>query len=238
VSERKVGNNLLAMGTAAVLGIYATGYTRTAGAAQKMADSEGHRGTPPPVVAQAFPEGAPAPRSSGQAQPTAPSQTAEATAPSPADTAPAGGETPASAAPSPVTPKADSSPTPSTGGKAAPDKTVVAAPAPAAAPQLPATPPFPVADSAVAPPWYDGTFYGWGRSRHGDIRAGVEIAGGKIARAWVEGCYTRYSCDRIASLIPQVAERQNPEIDNVSGATQSSDAFYYGVLEALGQAKK
>jgi uncharacterized protein with FMN-binding domain len=233
VSERKVGNNLLAMGTAAVLGIYATGYTRTAGAAQRMADSEGHRGTPPPAVAPAFPEAAPAPKA---AELPAPSQPGEAAAPTPT---PSGGETTAAAEPKAVTPKADSSPTPAAAAKSAAPKTVdAAAPAPAPAPQGPATPPFPVADSAVAPPWHEGTFYGWGRSRHGDIYAGVEIADGKIARAWVQGCYTRYSCDRIASLIPQVAERQNPEIDNISGATQSSDAFYYGVLEALGHAKK
>ena len=41
----------------------------------------------------------------------------------------------------------------------------------------------------------------------------------------------------IEKLPPQVAQRQSPEVDYVSGATQSTDAFYYGVVEALSKAK-
>jgi len=41
----------------------------------------------------------------------------------------------------------------------------------------------------------------------------------------------------IAKLPPQVAERQSPETDYVSGATQSTNAFYYAVVEALSKAK-
>ncbi len=32
-----------------------------------------------------------------------------------------------------------------------------------------------------------------------------------------------------------MAQRQSPEVDYVSGATQSADAFYYAVVEALAQ---
>jgi uncharacterized protein with FMN-binding domain len=226
VGERKAGNNLLAMGTTAVLAIYATGYTRTEGAAQKAAESEGHRGTPPPppAVAQAFP-GPSAPEASKDAKPEAGAAAAESTDKADASVA-AKVETPVSAD-AKVVAKPDAA-----------AKTTTAAPAAAApAPVVPTKPAFPAADSAIAPPWSDGQYFGWGRSRHGDIYSGVEIVDGKIARAWVQGCYTRYSCERIATLIPQVAERQNPEIDNISGATQSSDAFYYGVVEALGHAK-
>ena len=63
------------------------------------------------------------------------------------------------------------------------------------------------------------------------------IEGGRIASATIAQCRTRYSCSVIAALLPQVAGRQSPNIDYVSGATQSSDAFYYGVIEALSQAK-
>jgi uncharacterized protein with FMN-binding domain len=83
----------------------------------------------------------------------------------------------------------------------------------------------------------DGTYSGWGTSRHGDIQAAVEIRGGKIVNAYITQCLTRYSCSRIATIIPQVVERQSPEVDYVSGATQSTDAFYYAIVEALSKAK-
>ena len=83
----------------------------------------------------------------------------------------------------------------------------------------------------------DGTFTGWGTSRHGDIEAAVEIRGGRIVNAYITQCLTRYSCGRIAAIIPQVVQRQSAEVDFVSGATQSTNAFYYAVVEALSKAK-
>jgi len=38
-------------------------------------------------------------------------------------------------------------------------------------------------------------------------------------------------------LPPQVVTRQSAEVDYVSGATQSSNAFYYAIVEALSKAK-
>jgi len=35
----------------------------------------------------------------------------------------------------------------------------------------------------------------------------------------------------------QVTDRQSPETDFVSGATQSTNAYYYAVVDALSQAK-
>ena len=63
------------------------------------------------------------------------------------------------------------------------------------------------------------------------------IADGKIASARISQCLTRYSCSVIARLIPQVAERQGPDIDTVSGATESANAFYYAVVQAIVKAK-
>ena len=63
------------------------------------------------------------------------------------------------------------------------------------------------------------------------------IEGGRIARAYIAQCLTRYSCNVISRIIPEVAERQSAEVDYVSGATQSSNAFYYGVIDALAKAK-
>jgi uncharacterized protein with FMN-binding domain len=83
----------------------------------------------------------------------------------------------------------------------------------------------------------DGSYTGWGTSRHGDIEATVTIIGGKIGSAVISQCMTRYPCSWISPLPPQVAVRQSAEVDYVSGATQSTNAFYYAVLEALAKAK-
>ncbi len=83
----------------------------------------------------------------------------------------------------------------------------------------------------------DGTYTGWGTSRHGDIQAAVQIEGGRIVRASIVQCLTRYSCSWIAALPPQVVSRQSPEVDYVSGATQSTNAFYYAIVEALSKAR-
>ena len=122
----------------------------------------------------------------------------------------------------------------------------ISAPAAAAdAPPSAPTPATPAVDSAAAAAekkdesnqLKDGTFYGWGTSRHGDIQASVEIKNGKITGAYISQCLTRYSCSWISMLPPQVIQRQTAEVDYVSGATQSSNAFYYAIVEALKQAK-
>ena len=89
----------------------------------------------------------------------------------------------------------------------------------------------------AAPIWKDGTYTGWGYSRHGDIEASVVIESGRIASATISQCRTRYSCSVIDRLPPQVAQRQSPNVDYVSGATQSADAFYGAVVAALNKAK-
>ena len=91
--------------------------------------------------------------------------------------------------------------------------------------------------TAKAPKWKDGAFHGYGTSRHGDIEAEVEIRNGRIISAKVSQCLTRYSCSWIDPLLPEVVERQTYDVDYVSGATQSSDAFRYAVWEALSRAK-
>jgi uncharacterized protein with FMN-binding domain len=83
----------------------------------------------------------------------------------------------------------------------------------------------------------DGTYTGWGFSRHGNIEAKVVIEQGRIASATISQCRTRYSCGVIDTLPPEVAQRQSPDVDYVSGATQSADAFYQAVVAALNKAR-
>ena len=85
---------------------------------------------------------------------------------------------------------------------------------------------------------HNGTFLGWGTSRHGDIQASVTVYSGRITAVSIAQCRTRYSCDVIAHLPGKVLKDQTPEkINNVSGATQSVDAFYWAVFDALNKAK-
>lgn len=131
-------------------------------------------------------------------------------------------------------------------------------PAPAAAPKSAseATPQTPPAPSPAAAPaaqprsqYKDGTYLGWGTSRHGDIQASVEIASGKITSAAIVQCLTRYSCSWISPRTPgtgspefdlpgQVVTRQSAKVDYVSGATESSDAFFQAISQALSKASE
>jgi uncharacterized protein with FMN-binding domain len=61
------------------------------------------------------------------------------------------------------------------------------------------------------------------------------VENGKI-RASIAQCNTRYSCDVIDMLPPQVAQRQSADVDYVSRATESANAFYYAVVDALAKA--
>ena len=83
----------------------------------------------------------------------------------------------------------------------------------------------------------DGTYTGWGYCRHGDLQASVTIEAGRIVSSKVVQCLTRYSCNWIEPLYPQVVRRQSAEVDYISGASESSDAFYDAVTEALKKAK-
>jgi uncharacterized protein with FMN-binding domain len=65
----------------------------------------------------------------------------------------------------------------------------------------------------------------------------VIIEDGRIQSASIAQCLTRYSCSVIGRLPPEVAQRQSAEVDYVSGATQSANAFYYAVVDALAKAK-
>jgi uncharacterized protein with FMN-binding domain len=96
-----------------------------------------------------------------------------------------------------------------------------------------ATVPLPSADS----PWYDGTYTGWGLSRHGDIEARVTIKNGGIVAVGIATCATRYPCYVIDEILQQPLFRQSPDVDRVSRATESSDAYSDAVWQALQKAE-
>ena len=243
--NRKVANSLVALSSAAILAVYAAGYVRTRSAADRFAEEAIGRRTAVPAP-QA---GTEAIGSAAAVEPdtriVAPSPAAAPASPKPrsVDVVP---PRPAAASeplvsPPPDEPIADITPVPD----APAAQTVPTGGEPALLAE-PATPPpaeqstaeTPTEPSAVAKVQYrDGTYLGWGSCRHGDIQATVVIEAGRIVSARISQCQTRYPCSWIDNLPPEVANRQGPPVNYVSGATESSDAFWYAVVEALSKAK-
>jgi uncharacterized protein with FMN-binding domain len=231
-----VKHNLVALGSAAVLAVYAAGYSRTrASAAQYEMQSENRRPrTPSPSLVQA----AAAPTAAihvrtDTARNIRPAHLA-ATAPTtkhPSSAAHASIET---AKPGDSTPAK-----PAAGTTASRVNAPPATPAPDSTRTVAVQPTDSATKTADNPgaAYKDGTYSAWGTSRHGDIEATVLIKGGRIDAAIISQCLTQYSCSLISELPIQVVLRQSPEVDFVSGATQSTNAFYYAVVNALKKAK-
>jgi uncharacterized protein with FMN-binding domain len=226
----RVSNGLVALSSAAMLAVYSAGYLRTRPAAAKFAVAAERR----PADLAVSPVAAPA-----------------ATVATPAVAEPAARVKPLVTTSRAATRAADqpahmrvSVRRPITASAKAADPMIASA-VTAEPPAAPVTMPDPVPVPATVPtpsavaksPYKDGTYLGWGSSRHGDIQASVVIEGGRIASATIAQCLTRYSCSWIAALPGQVVSRQSPNVDFVSGATQSTDAFADAVADALSKAK-
>lgn len=251
----RIPNSLLALGSAAVMTIYSAGYLLTKSAADRFAAEDGGRRRPAPpasptslghpeLSASVIADSALAkPATSTNVGAKRASQYAAATAPKKSAVSTAALNVHATDAATAAS--ADSAPATTDSVKSVATSAPVSASAPAPAPASAATPtptPAPVAAAAaavIAPKMqlHDGTYTGYGTSRHGDIEATVVIEGGRIATAAISRCLTRYSCSWVAHLQQQVVTRQSPEVDYVSGATESTNAFYYAVVEALTKAK-
>ena len=94
--------------------------------------------------------------------------------------------------------------------------------------------------SASAPtvsPYKDGTFSGTGTSRRGNITVAVTIAGGRITNVSLTKVATEYPASAVASLPAQVVANQSAQVNGVSGATYSAQAFRSAVQAALQRAK-
>jgi uncharacterized protein with FMN-binding domain len=237
VSEREPGrasnsgrsSPLLALGSAAVIAVYAAGYLRTEAAAQAYTEESERR--PPPRVTEPSPAAAPA-------VVTPDSAPAVVTVRVNVDSVRAAVRSEKADSPAKSSAVAVAKPTTGDSSSAA----AVAAPVPAA-PKAPTDSTRAASsDSAQTPEkprgaLKDGVYFGWGTSRHGDVQMGVEVKEGRIKSAFISECLTQYSCSLIAHLPPQVVSRQSADVDYVSGATQSANALYRGVVAALVQAK-
>ena len=83
----------------------------------------------------------------------------------------------------------------------------------------------------------DGTYYGEGSNRIGAVGVNLTIANDKITDVQIVNCTTSYPEYLIANLPAQVLSTQSTQVDNVSGATESTRDFKEAVRQALLQAK-
>jgi uncharacterized protein with FMN-binding domain len=93
------------------------------------------------------------------------------------------------------------------------------------------------AAAASSSKFKDGTYKGVGTSRRGDIQVSLDVQGGRIASVTITGSTTEYPTRDIANLPAQVVSRQSPQVDSVSGATYSAQAFRSAVQQALQRAQ-
>jgi uncharacterized protein with FMN-binding domain len=256
----KLTTKLVALSSAGVVAVYAAGFYRTKAAADRLAEADRERRRPDvvpidPARLEALASRAPQPpgdRRVPAAERPAPAVTFTLpTRPAPPRPDRVTPMPPSPAADKAVSPSEPASTTPTTtASTTAPVPASSAEPAPSApaepalaapASQPPASDAQPQTGAAPAPKpfagYKDGTYLGWGSCRHGDIQASVTIAAGRVTEAKIAQCWTRYSCSWIDPIVPQVVARQSPNVDYVSGATQSVDAFYWAVIDALSKAK-
>ena len=111
---------------------------------------------------------------------------------------------------------------------AAPEATAIAAPATTVV----STPVVVVGASTYA----NGTYSGTGSSRFGNVSVSVTVSNGNISNVQITRVTTSFPMSRIASLPTQVVQNQTANINGVSGATYSSQAFKQAVQAALAQA--
>jgi uncharacterized protein with FMN-binding domain len=225
-SSQKIPAALVTLSATAILAVYAAGYQRTRDAADTFeAQTVRHQSAPSSAVAV-------------PPKPLEPAAAAPATVQTPAtrQRATATGAQPSTAA-VPKTraqqPAAASEPTATAATTTPPEPA-----APTETPAEPVTSATAAAAKSQSTYYKDGTFLGWGRCRHGSIQASVSIQGGQIVSTEIAQCLTRYPCSWIANLPGQVVTRQSANVDYVSGATESTDAFYDAVASALALARE
>lgn len=239
VERKRMSNSLAVLSSAAILAVYAAGYERTSDAAQGFAQQAAaprRRAAPPtaPVADRAERPQVPVPvLESAAAAPAGRAEIASAAIPRESE----------SAVPDSATVGQAESGTAVTAVIAAIEDQFFISVNNTPAPALPPSPAPAASPVAAAPPqvweYYDGAYYGKGISRHGDLYVQVIIAAGRIVSADIYKCETQYPCSVIKTVPPQIVSRQDPDrIDNVSGATDSVDAYYWAVAAALDQAVK
>ena len=100
----------------------------------------------------------------------------------------------------------------------------------------PTAPPAQIAPQQAQGALTDGTFTGQGSSRRGDVWVSIDVQAGHIANVTITRSTLQYPLRDIAGLPSQVVQRQSAQVDIVSRATYSSQAFRTAVSQALSKA--
>ncbi len=90
--------------------------------------------------------------------------------------------------------------------------------------------------AATSSNYRDGVYVATGASIFGDVTVAVKIQQHKIANVQITATTTSYSESWIDGLPAQALARQGANVDTVSGASYSSQAFRDAVQQALQQA--
>ncbi|MCQ6282104.1 FMN-binding protein [Bacillus sp. EB600] len=83
----------------------------------------------------------------------------------------------------------------------------------------------------------NGTFTGSGMNRRGSIEVAVTLKNDKIMDVQISNWGMHYSESDVVGLPDEVLQKQNAQVNNVSGATYSTQAFEDAVQAALSQAQ-
>jgi uncharacterized protein with FMN-binding domain len=230
----RISSNLVAASCTAVLTVYGAGYWRTRDAARQF-DTQARRPAAPPERTAVIVKAAPAPASTTTASTTATAGGRSSPTSAPRVRHPPASTTTVSAV---VTAALPSSPVPAPEVTSAPtsaEQGIVVEPVTVTEP-LPTPPPAPRPPATPAARWRDGIYTGHGDSPHGDLDVRVVIRDGRIVEAAIENCNTRYPCELIDPMVQQSVVIQSSNVDYVSRATESSEAYNDGLVEALNKA--
>lgn len=83
----------------------------------------------------------------------------------------------------------------------------------------------------------DGSYTATGYGRHGPITASVVVAGGRLVSAAITACGTTFPCSYVSALPGAVVAAQSGQVDFISGATDSSEAYLSAVDQAIAEAR-
>jgi uncharacterized protein with FMN-binding domain len=101
-------------------------------------------------------------------------------------------------------------------------------------------PSYSVPPSSVPSPaslYKDGTYTGMGSNRRGYIQVTVTIKKDKITDVTISDFAMHYSESDVVGLPSEVLQNQSANVQNVSGATYSTQAFVDAVQAAISQAQ-
>jgi uncharacterized protein with FMN-binding domain len=116
-------------------------------------------------------------------------------------------------------------------------KAPVSTPTASSQPQQKAPVSTPTASSQPKSLYKDGIYKGTGSNRRGSIQVAVTIKSDKITDVEISHFAMHYSERDVVGLPSEVLQKQSAQVQNVSGATYSTQAFEDAVQEALSQAR-